>query len=246
MSLFRIFLRTRTINDLLSTIASRRRHKFVVSNSRARASQCSISRISRNASAIPLKYIYPENSPKASVKSLSTVPQVLQTRSEFETEVLIVSRYIVAAHRGNAFLLGRVLALRVASHRLRRAARCRRCITRQGIVVVRRGWTSPTVLAAGRFHVEHGRVRLDVRINLKATSTCSVLGLERCWNIETMIEIIVSSLESCARAYVETRWSSFELVLTFRAKIILPSSDRASMNVTEMMALPCWNRLPVW
>jgi len=111
-------------------------------------------------------YIY---SPKASVKSLSTIPQIPQTRSELETEVLIVSRYIVAAHRGNTFLLGRVLALRVASHRFRRTARRRRCITRQGIVVIRRGWTSPTVLAAGRFHVEHGRVRLDIRINLKPT-----------------------------------------------------------------------------
>lgn len=56
------------------------------------------------------------SSEKTSPKSLSTIPQVLQTRSKFEANVLIVSRYVVTTHRGDTFLLGRVLAFRITSH----------------------------------------------------------------------------------------------------------------------------------
>lgn len=86
----------------------------------------------------PLKRSECSRQREISPKSLSAVPQVLQTRSELEAQVLVVSRYVVAAHRGDAFLLGRVLALRVASHRLRRTARRRCRVTRQSIIVVRR------------------------------------------------------------------------------------------------------------
>lgn len=108
--------------------------------------------------------------PRLSPESLSAVPQVLQTRSELEAKVLVVSRYVVAAHRGDALLLGRVLALRVAAHRFRRTARRRRRVPRQRIVVVSRRRAPSTVLAGRRLHVEHGRVRLEVRVDLKATA----------------------------------------------------------------------------
>lgn len=108
-----------------------------------------------------------------SPESLSAVPQVLHTRSELEAEVLVVSRYIVAAHRGDTFLLGCVLALRVAPHRLRRATRRRRRVARQRIVVVRRRRAPPAVFAGRRLHVKNRRVRLDVRVDLKTTGrTC--------------------------------------------------------------------------
>lgn len=105
-----------------------------------------------------------------SPEPLRAVPQVLQTRSELETEVLVVSRYVVAAHRGDAFLLGCVLALRVTTHRLRRAARRRRRVARQGIIIVRRRRASSAVLTGRRLHVEHGCIRLDVRVDLKPTA----------------------------------------------------------------------------
>lgn len=57
-----------------------------------------------------------------SPEPLGGLPQVLQAGSKLETKVLLVSRYVVAAHRGHALLLGGVLALRVAAHGLRRAA----------------------------------------------------------------------------------------------------------------------------
>lgn len=102
-----------------------------------------------------------------SPESLSTVPEIFQTGSELEAKILIVSRYIVTAHRGDAFFLGRVLALRVTSHRFRRTARRRRHVARQSVVVVRRRWTPSAVLASRRLDVEHGRVGLDVRVDLK-------------------------------------------------------------------------------
>lgn len=64
------------------------------------------------------------------------------------------------------------MALRVAPHRLRRAARRRGRVPRQGVVVVGRRRAPPAVLAGRRLHVEHRRVRLDVRVDLKVTGVC--------------------------------------------------------------------------
>lgn len=102
-----------------------------------------------------------------SPESLSALPHVLEARSKLEAKVLIVSRYVASAHRGDALLLRCVLALGVAANRgLRRAARSRRRIARQGIVVVRRSRAPPSVLPRRRFHVERRGVGLEIRIYL--------------------------------------------------------------------------------
>lgn len=102
-----------------------------------------------------------------SPESLRAVPQISQIGSKFEREILVVSRYVVATHGGNALLFWRILTFGVAAHRLGRAAGCRRRVASHRVVVVRRRRAPTTVLATRRLYVEHRGVRLDVRIDLE-------------------------------------------------------------------------------